>query len=196
MSEYSWPWENHQDRAAIARAAWTETVRALPIGTRITGEVVGRQPFGVFLAIDSRPDAVGLARVDAMPRCLDLPAVGRRVTGDVIWHADHNHQVGVTLATWAHHEDPLPAFADRIGQVVTGRVTGIVPIGAFVRIAHCVEGLIPRAELSDAPAGDAEQSVHEGREIAVRIVSVDLERHRISLSARVCGRPGQSPFAA
>ncbi|MFE6869285.1 S1 RNA-binding domain-containing protein [Kitasatospora sp. NPDC057692] len=186
MSEYSWPWENYQDRAATARAAWTETVRALPIGTRITGEVVGRQPFGVFLAIDGQPEALGLARVTAMPRCLGLPAVGQRVTGEVVWHADHNHQVGVTLATWAHHEDLLPAFADRIGQVVNGRVTKTVPIGTFVRIAHCVEGLILRAELPDALAGDTEQSVHEGREISVRILAVDLERRRISLSAKAC----------
>ncbi|MFE6867755.1 S1 RNA-binding domain-containing protein [Kitasatospora sp. NPDC057692] len=184
MSEYSWPWENYQDRAATARTAWTETVRALPIGTRITGEVVGRQPFGVFLAIDGQPEALGLARVTAMPRCLDLPAVGQRVTGEVVWHADHNHQVGVTLATWAHHEDLLPAFADRIGQVVNGRVTKTVPIGAFVRIAHCVEGLVPSIELSGSPAKEAGQAAQEGQEVSVRILAVDLERRRIILSTR------------
>ncbi|MFJ4672770.1 S1 RNA-binding domain-containing protein [Kitasatospora purpeofusca] len=183
MSEYSWPWENYQDRAATAREAWTETVRALPIGTRITGEVVGRQPFGVFLAIDGWPDAVGLAKITAMPRCLDLPAVGRRVTGEVVRHADHNHQVGVTLATWARHEDLLPTFADRISQVVNGRVTKTVPIGTFVRIAHCVEGLVPSTALSDSPAKEVGQAVHEGQEIFVRILAVDLERRRISLSA-------------
>ncbi|MER6366759.1 S1 RNA-binding domain-containing protein [Kitasatospora sp. NPDC001527] len=182
MSEYSWPWETYQDRAATAREAWTETVRALPVGTRITGEVVGRQPFGVFLAIDGRPDAVGLAKVTAMPRCLDLPAVGQRVIGEVVWHADHNHQVGVTLATWAHHEDLLPTFADRIGQVVNGRVTKTVPIGTFVRIAHCVEGLIPAAAFSGPPAEVAGQAVRDGQEISVRILAVDLERRRISLS--------------
>ncbi|MFF8605751.1 hypothetical protein ACF06X_07410 [Streptomyces sp. NPDC015346] len=62
MSEYAWPGENGR-RTPDAASAWTETVRVLPVGIRITGEVVGRQPFGVFLSIDGRPDAVGLARM-------------------------------------------------------------------------------------------------------------------------------------
>ncbi|MER5352640.1 S1 RNA-binding domain-containing protein [Kitasatospora sp. NPDC002551] len=124
-------------------------------------------------------------------RCDVLPGV-RRLAGPVAddlrgrvrinWHADHNHQVGVTLATWAHHEDLLPTFADRIGQVVNGRVTKTVPIGTFVCIAHCVEGLIPAAAFSGPPAEVAGQAVRDGQEISVRILAVDLERRRISLS--------------
>lgn len=164
----------------MARAAWPETVRSVPIGTHVTGEVIGQQPFGVFLAIDGSPDAVGLAKVTAMPSCLDLPTVGRRVSGEVIWHAEHNHQVGITLTEWAQHEDLLPRFANRAGQVVTGRVTKLAPIGAFVRIADCVEGLV-RPE--DLPG----ETVVEGQELPVTILGVDLERRRILLSA-TCGR--------
>lgn len=58
---------------------------------------------------------------------------GLLVTGEVIWHAEHNHQVGIVLREWAEHEDPLPRFVERVGQVVTGRVTKIASIGFFVR---------------------------------------------------------------
>lgn len=189
MSEYSWPaWGNYADRETIARSGWEATVQALPVGTQITGEVIGRQPFGVFLRIDGTPDAIGLAEITTMPRCADLPHVGEQVSGEVIWHADHNHQVKIQLTEWTHHEDLLLQFADRIGQIAAGHVTKLAPIGAFVRLAHCVVGLVPLAELSDEPIEDPAQAVREGKEISVRIRDVDLERRRITLSV------GEAPF--
>ncbi|MHC0430948.1 S1 RNA-binding domain-containing protein [Streptomyces sp. O3] len=179
MSEYSWPSENGRCRAAGAAAAWPETVRSLPVGASITGEVIGRQPFGVFLSVDGRPEAVGLARVDRMPRCMELPPVGQLVTGEVVWHAEHNHQVGILLRERAEHEDLLPRFEERVGQAVTGRVTKIASIGFFVRIADCVEGLVPLTE----PVADIAKSAREGQTILVRIVAVDLERTRVVLAA-------------
>ncbi|MFB7669171.1 hypothetical protein ACFC1R_35545 [Kitasatospora sp. NPDC056138] len=67
----------------------------------MTGEVIGRQPFGVFLRIDGLPGAMGLAEITAMPREAALPAPGTMVTGEVVWHAEHNHQVGIGLSEWA-----------------------------------------------------------------------------------------------
>ncbi|GFE07014.1 hypothetical protein Scani_32820 [Streptomyces caniferus] len=174
MSEYSWPGENGR-RVPDVASAWSETVRVLPVGTRIAGEVIGRQPFGVFLAIDDRPNAVGLARIDRMPRCMELPTVGQRVTGEVVWHADHNHQVGIVLGEWTEHEDLLPRF--RVGQVVGGRVTKIASIGIFVRLADCVEGLVPLTGLA-APA----ESFRQGQEMSVQIAMVDHERNQILLT--------------
>ncbi|MEV5383622.1 S1 RNA-binding domain-containing protein [Streptomyces sp. NPDC052721] len=77
------------------------------------------------------------------------------------------------------HEDLLPRFVECAGHAVTGRVTKIAPIGFFVRIADCVEGLVPVAE----PVADMAKSVREGQEISVRIVAVDLERSRVVLAA-------------
>ncbi|PSL51511.1 hypothetical protein B0I31_12041 [Saccharothrix carnea] len=71
---------------------------ALPVGAPIAGEVIGRQPFGVFIRIDGAPDAVGLAEVTTMPREGELPPMGARITGTVVSHAEHNHQVRVRLA--------------------------------------------------------------------------------------------------
>ncbi|BFV57652.1 hypothetical protein KCMC57_up27560 [Kitasatospora sp. CMC57] len=106
MSEYSWP-DDGADAAARAQAEWTATCRALPVGTQIAGEVIGRQRFGVFLSINGYPDAIGLAEITAMPRNADLPRVGEQVSGEVISHADHNCQVKVKLADWSLHEDSL-----------------------------------------------------------------------------------------
>ncbi|MEU5278565.1 hypothetical protein AB0G87_19375 [Streptomyces asoensis] len=59
--------------------------------------MIGRQPFGVFVLLDGVPNAVGLAEITAVPHGMELPAMGTTVTGEVIWHADHNHQVKIRL---------------------------------------------------------------------------------------------------
>lgn len=66
----------------------------------MTAEVVGRQPFGVFLRIDGAPDAIGLAEITAMPLGAELPRIGAHVSGEVRRHTEHNHQLKVALGAW------------------------------------------------------------------------------------------------
>ncbi|KFU76989.1 hypothetical protein SAMN04489729_4562 [Amycolatopsis lurida] len=96
MNDYSWP-EDGQRLGERSRLAWDATVAALSVGTPITGEVIGRQRFGVFIRIDAVPDAVGLAEITGMPHNAELPPMGTHVAGTVISHAEHNHQVRVRL---------------------------------------------------------------------------------------------------
>lgn len=63
----------------------------------MTGTVTSRQPFGVFLRIDGTPEAIGLAESIAMPPDFELPRLGAFVTGEVISHTEHNHQVRTRL---------------------------------------------------------------------------------------------------
>ncbi|MEU4703007.1 hypothetical protein [Nonomuraea dietziae] len=98
MSEYFWP-EDGIDVARRAKAAWSASCQALPIGTLVTGRVIGRQPFGVFLRIDGVPDAIGLAEITAMPAGFELPGMGAEVAGEVIWHVEHNHQVKIRITS-------------------------------------------------------------------------------------------------
>ncbi|MFC9792960.1 hypothetical protein ACFVJI_10010 [Streptomyces sp. NPDC127584] len=64
------------------------------------GEVVGCRPFGGFTAFDHAPEAIGPAEITATPRNAVLPPTRTRVSGDVIWHAGHNHQVKIRLDDW------------------------------------------------------------------------------------------------
>ncbi|MBT2457347.1 hypothetical protein [Streptomyces sp. ISL-86] len=66
--------------------------------------------------------------------------MGMEVSGEVLWHADHNHQVKIKLGEWAAHEDLLPPFADMIGQVVSGTVSKLVSFGAFIRASTASKG--------------------------------------------------------
>ena len=99
MYEHTWPTETQipeEDR----QRHWSATVAALPVGAPVSGEVIARPPFGVFVRIDGVPHALGLAEITALPHGMDLPALGAAITGQVIWHVDHNHQVKLVLEEW------------------------------------------------------------------------------------------------
>jgi hypothetical protein len=76
------------------------TVAAVPIGSRLSGVIIGRRPFGVLIGIDGVPDAIALAEITHMPLGMELPALEALVSGDVYWHDDRNHQVRVRLDEW------------------------------------------------------------------------------------------------
>ncbi|MFG2858707.1 hypothetical protein ACGFZ9_50765 [Streptomyces mirabilis] len=100
MDGYSWPTGPKVPAADAVLRSWAATVAALPVEAHVAGEVIGRQRFGVFILLDEFPEAVALAEITAMPHGMELPALGARVGGEVIWHAEHNHQVKVRLDEW------------------------------------------------------------------------------------------------
>jgi hypothetical protein len=97
MSEHTWPSGARTPALEDIHRDWPATVAALPIGAPVIGDVIARPPFGVFVRIEGVPGALGLAEVTAMPRGMDLPDLGAAITGRVLWHADHNHQVKLVL---------------------------------------------------------------------------------------------------
>ncbi|WRZ95201.1 hypothetical protein OHB54_43020 [Streptomyces sp. NBC_01007] len=98
MDEYNWPTRRADDVPGQSpEELWTATLAALPLGASVAGEVIGRQPFGVFIRADGVPNAVALAEIIAMPEEMGLPVLGTRIRGEVIDHVEHNHQVRVRL---------------------------------------------------------------------------------------------------
>ncbi|MFF4400284.1 hypothetical protein [Streptomyces sp. NPDC001480] len=97
MPEFSWPDRALLPASDVMDQSWPTTVAALPLGSHVSGRVIGRQPFGVFLLLEGAPNAVGLAEITAMPHGMELPALGATVSGEVIWHVEHNRQVKVRL---------------------------------------------------------------------------------------------------
>ena len=92
----------------------------------------------------------------------------------------------VSLSLKATQEDPWQTFARQhaIGQVVPGKVTKIVPFGAFVRVEDGIEGLVHISELAMRHIDSPEQVVHVGDDAFVKVIDIDLDRRRISLSLK------------
>ncbi|MFD6550493.1 hypothetical protein [Streptomyces sp. NPDC058398] len=97
MDEYNGPGRRPDVPGQSPEEVWTATLALLPLGASVTGEVIGRQPFGVFIRVDGVPNALALAEIMTMPEGMRLPILGARIRGEVIEHAEHNHQVRLRL---------------------------------------------------------------------------------------------------
>jgi small subunit ribosomal protein S1 len=71
-----------------------------------------------------------------------------------------------------------------IGQVVPGTVTKLVPFGAFIQVAEGIEGLVHISELAEQHVEIPEQVVQVGQQVTVKVIDIDLERRRVSLSMK------------
>jgi small subunit ribosomal protein S1 len=86
--------------------------------------------------------------------------------------------------------DPWEEYVNQLetGQTVDATVTRVMPYGAFARIAEGVEGLIHVSELAAERVADPNAAVQVGEVLRVRIVAIDRDRRRLSLSARLAER--------
>jgi small subunit ribosomal protein S1 len=67
---------------------------------------------------------------------------------------------------------------------VPGKVTKLVPFGSFVRVEEGIEGLVHISELAERHVEIPEQVVQVNDDVMVKIIDIDLERRRISLSLK------------
>ena len=83
-------------------------------------------------------------------------------------------------------EDPWRVFArtHAVGQIVPGKVTKLVPFRAFVRVEEGIEGLVHISELAQRHVEVPDQVVTVGEEVMVKVIDIDLDRRRISLSLK------------
>ena len=72
----------------------------------------------------------------------------------------------------------------QVGQIITGTIVRLVSFGAFVEIEPGVEGLVHISRLADHRVGKPEDVVAVGQEVKVKILDINKEERRISLSLR------------
>ncbi|MGH3025300.1 MAG: S1 RNA-binding domain-containing protein, partial [Gaiellaceae bacterium] len=151
-----------------------------------TGVVSSIVNFGAFVDLGG---VDGLVHVSELSwKHIDHPSevveVGQEVTVEVL-DIDLDRE-RVSLSLKATQEDPWRQFArtHQIGQVVPGKVTKLVPFGAFVRVQDGIEGLVHISELAERHVEIPEQVVNVGDDLLVKVIDIDLDRRRISLSLK------------
>jgi small subunit ribosomal protein S1 len=142
--------------------------------------------FGAFVDLGGVDGLVHVSELSwkHIDHASEVVEVGQEVTVEVL-EVDMDRE-RVSLSLKATQEDPWQVLArtHAIGQIVLGKVTKLVPFGAFVRVADGIEGLVHISELSHQHIETADQVVSVGKELFVKIIDIDLERRRISLSLK------------
>ena len=164
-----------------------------------TGTVSSIVNFGAFVDLGG---VDGLVHVSELSwKHVDHPSevveVGQEVKVEVLDVDLERERVSLSLK--ATQEDPWRQFARRheVGDVIEGRVTKLVPFGAFVELDEAIEGLVHISELAEHHVERAEDEVRVHDPIPVKIIDIDLDRRRISLSRKqaVAGSEGEGEGA-
>jgi small subunit ribosomal protein S1 len=92
----------------------------------------------------------------------------------------------ISLGLKQTQSDPWQQVIDSYqeGDVVEGRVTKVVTFGAFVEILPGVEGLVHISELAQHHVENPREIVTQGQPVNVKIIEVDADRRRLSLSLK------------
>ncbi len=98
----------------------------------------------------------------------------------------------ISLSLKATQQDPWQEFASnhQVGELVYGRVTKLVPFGAFIQVGDGIEGLVHISEMSAHHVDLPSRSSPPAEELWVKIIDLDLDRRRISLSIKQAAEGG------
>ncbi|MBU6353140.1 MAG: 30S ribosomal protein S1 [Actinomycetales bacterium] len=187
--------DKNRNNVVLSRRAFLEQSQSESRTTFLNQLQKGQVRTGVISSIVNFGAFVDLGGVDGLVHVSELSwkhidhpnevvEVGMPVTVEVL-EVDFERE-RVSLSLKATQEDPWQAFArtHTIGQVTSGKVTKLVPFGAFVRVYEGIEGLIHISELAERHVEIPEQVVRVDDEIMVKIIDIDLERRRVSLSLK------------
>ena len=191
--------DKNRNNVVLSRRAWLEETQKeqreeflenLKPGEIRSGVVSSVVNFGAFVDLGGMD---GLVHVSELSwKHVDHPGsvvqVGDEIEVQVL-EVDLDRE-RISLSLKATQQDPWQEFASnhRVGELVYGRVTKLVPFGAFVQVGDGIEGLVHISEMSAHHVDLPEQVVTPGEELWVKIIDLDLhldpQRRRISLSIR------------
>jgi small subunit ribosomal protein S1 len=187
--------DKNRNNVVLSRRALLEETQSATRSSFLAELKPGQVRKGVISSIVNFGAFVDLGGVDGLVHVSELSwkhiehpsevvTVGDEVTVEVL-DVDMDRE-RVSLSLKATQEDPWQHFARThiIGQIVPGKVTKLVPFGAFVRVEDGIEGLVHISELAVRHIDLPEQVVGVDETIYVKVIDIDLDRRRISLSLK------------
>ena len=163
-----------------------DVLNKLVKGMILPGTVSSIVDFGAFVDLGGIDGLVHISELSwsHVNHPSEVVAVGDKVEVQVL-DVDMSRE-RISLGLKQTQEDPWKQLVKdfTVGVIVDGKVTKIVPFGAFVEIGDNVEGLVHISEMARGHVEKPEDVVHVADEIKVKVMDVDLDRRRISLSIR------------
>ena len=158
-------------------------------GDVLSGRVNQLTNFGAFIDLGG---ADGLAHISELswqrvnhPR--EVLSPGQEVKVVVVEIDRDRERIGLSLRQL--QANPWDTIDQRysLGQLVTGPVTNVTPVGAFVQVEDAVEGLIHASELDVDPQTQPRDVLQPGQQVTAKVISLDRQRQRMGLSLRRVG---------
>jgi small subunit ribosomal protein S1 len=155
-------------------------------GLVVEGQISNIVDFGAFVDLDGIDGLIHISELSwsHVNHPSEILEIGDTVQVKVL-DIDRDRQ-RISLGLKQTQEDPWQRIVDtyNVGDELEGTVTKVVTFGAFVEILDGVEGLVHISELAVHHVESPREVVHPGDEIRVKILEIDSERRRLSLSAK------------
>jgi small subunit ribosomal protein S1 len=155
-------------------------------GQVVEGKISNIVDFGAFVDLDGIDGLIHISELSwsHVNHPSEVVAIGDTVRIKVL-DIDRDRQ-RISLGLKQTQEDPWQRVVSthRAGDVLEGTVTKVVAFGAFVEILPGVEGLVHISELADHHVESPSEVVEPGTSLNVKILEIDEERRRLSLSIK------------
>ncbi|ACU94251.1 SSU ribosomal protein S1P [Cryptobacterium curtum DSM 15641] len=163
-----------------------EILSRLTKGMRLKGTVSSIVDFGAFVDLGGIDGLVHISELSwsHVNHPSEVVKVGDEVEVQVLDVDLQRERISLGLKQTT--EDPWVKLVESypVGSIIDGKVTKTVPFGAFVELGPNVEGLVHISEMANKHIEAPTQVVHAGDEVKVKVMEINTERRRISLSMK------------
>ena len=185
--------EEREKEADVTRAT-------LSAGSVVTGKVTSLKPYGAFVDIGGlegmlHVSELGHTRVEDPSEVLHVGQDLKVVVLKVEQTGDKKRPEKISLSLKSLAQDPWQNVESQfpVGSQQSGAVVRVQPFGVFVELSPGVEGLVHISEMGGGRRLSHPREVAVlGQAVSVTVLSMDLEKRRISLSMDAAGRQAQA----
>ncbi|CAB4857188.1 unannotated protein [freshwater metagenome] len=194
--------DRNRNNVVLSRRAWLEESQKeqrgdfltnLKPGERRRGHISSVVNFGAFVDLGGMDGLIHVSELswNHIEHPSQVVAVGDEVEVEVM-EVDYSKE-RISLSLRKTQSDPWQVFADghAVNQLVYGRITKLVPFGVFVQVGEGIEGLVHISEIAAHHVESPDQVVAVGEELWVKIIELDTQRRRISLSIKGAADGGE-----
>ena len=169
-------------RKAAAEKIWAE----IEEGKKYHGVVKSMTSYGAFVDIGGVDGMVHVSQLSwgRIRTPADVIKVGDEIDVFVLSFDPEKRKISLGYKT--DEMNPWTQFSAKynVGDVVDAKIVKLMTFGAFAEIMPGIDGLIHISQLADRRVAKPDEVVTEGQEVTVKIINIDLENKRISLSIR------------
>jgi len=167
---------------------WDQAVTKYPSGTRVKGKIRNLTSYGAFLELEEGIDGMIHVSDISWTRKINHPSEvlkkGDEVEAQVLEVDKANQRIALGVKQLA--EDPWANIDKfyKVGDLVTGKVTKLASFGAFVGLAHDIDGLVHISQVSEERVDKIKNVLKPGQDVTARVIKIDKGERRIGLSIK------------
>ncbi|MBQ9468109.1 MAG: bifunctional 4-hydroxy-3-methylbut-2-enyl diphosphate reductase/30S ribosomal protein S1 [Clostridia bacterium] len=176
-----------EERKANLEEFWAN----IEVGKTYTGKVKSLTSFGAFVDLGGIDGMIHMTELSwgKIKHPSDVVSIGEEVT--VFVKGFDREKKRISLGYKKAEDDPWVIFTGRyaVGDVAPVKIVSFMPFGAFAEVLPGVDGLIHISQIADKRVGKPEEELQIGQIVDAKIVGIDEEKKKISLSIRALLAP-------